>query len=98
MTTINDNEDSIAIRIDLSRSSSYQRLLRVATRVLAMHYKSSNLSLRNMCRPLTANNLEDACMLWVQEVKKLLLEKFRRGEFKRLGVKIKKDGLLTTSS
>ena len=97
MTAINDSEDSLTARIDVSRFSSYQRLLRVTARVLVMYNKLSNLSFRIMCRPLNARDLQDACMFWVREAQILLLDTFRRGKFKRLGVKIKEDGPLATS-
>ena len=61
-----EKEDNFAKRIDLSRFSSYQRLLRVTARVLAIYDKSSKSSFKNVCKQLTAHDLEKAFMFWVQ--------------------------------
>ena len=93
-----ENEDNLAKRIDISRFSSYQRLLRVTARVLAMYDKSSKPSLKNVCKQLTAQDLEKAFMFWVQETQRLFQENFRNGKYKRLRVTMKDNGLLSTSS
>ena len=54
--------------------------------VLAMYNKSSKLSIKNVCKQLTAQDLEKASMFWVQEAQRSLQENFRNGKYKRLGV------------
>ena len=50
-----------------------------------------------MCKQLTAHDLEKAFMFWVQEAQRLLQENFRNGKYKRLGVSMKDNGLLSKS-
>ena len=50
-----------------------------------------------MCKQLTAKDLKKAFMVWVQEAQRSLQENFRNGKYKRLGVTMKDNGLLSTS-
>ena len=50
-----------------------------------------------MCKQLTAQDLKKAFMVWVQEAQRSLQENFRNGKYKRLGVTMKDNGLLSTS-
>ena len=43
-------KENLAKRIDISKFSSYQRLLRVAATVLFMYNKSSKASFKNVCK------------------------------------------------
>ena len=53
-------EETLASRIDLNRFSSYQRLLRVTARVLAMYQKEAKLSFTNAVDALIYINIKIA--------------------------------------
>ena len=97
LTILKENEDNLAKIIDMSQFSSYQRLLRVTARDLAMYDKSSKKLFKNVCEQLTAQDLEKAFMFWVQEAQGSLQGNFRNDKYKSLGVTRKDNGLLSTS-
>ena len=77
-------EESLASRINLNRFSSYQRLLRVTARVLAMYQKEPKLSFTNAIDALTHVTIKKAEQFWYLEAQQIMKEDILPGEMKGL--------------
>ena len=86
-------KENLMDRIDISRFSSYERLIRVTAKILSLYdrFKSENQGKIVDCE--ARKYLEQAEMLWLLEVQKDLKEKVANGKLKRHCPRIK-DGLL----
>ena len=87
-------EDSLAARIDLSKHSSYIKLIRVRARVLAMFQYDQKLSFKNAAKVLTPADIAKAEKFWILEAQKSMRRDLESGKFKRICPKTRSDGVI----
>ena len=86
--------ETLAHRIQIDRHSSFQKIIRVTARVLAL-YNRENLSLKNVGKHLTKIELKEAEVFWVREAQRKLGS---LTQYKRLGPRIRNDGVVVVGS
>lgn len=93
LTTLAAELDSLARRIDINRHSSYNKLLRVTARVLAM-YAREPISLKNATKTLTPDDISKAERFWIIDAQRTMLTDVKKSKYKRLYPKRREDGVI----
>lgn len=93
LTTLAAEQDSLARRIDINRHSSYNKLLRVTARVLAM-YAREPVSLKNATKTLTPDDISKAERFWIIDAQRKMLTDVKKSKYKRLCPKRREDGVI----
>ena len=86
--------DSIASRIDITRYSSYMRLLRVTARVLAVFKRSPVPSLYHLADIVNLDQLNEAEKFWIKEAQSQYSDKDLKHRLQRLGAKRNDEGII----
>lgn len=79
LTTLAAEQDSLARRIDINRHSSYNKLLRVTARVLAM-YAREPISLKNATKTLTPDDISKAERFWIIDAQSVCIQSAEKME------------------
>ncbi|XP_038055193.1 uncharacterized protein LOC119727400 [Patiria miniata] len=93
--------DNLASRIDISRYSSYDKLLKVTARVLAI-YERRNL--RGATKVLTAEDIVQAELFWIKECQKPLMTTLKDDKktfdklYAKLCPKVRDDGVMVVGA
>ena len=86
--------DSLALRISIERYSSYKRLLRVTSRVLAMYNRFPIPSLYNAIHELSLHDLQRAEEFWIKDAQSVFTDTDISHRLKRLGPKKQDNGII----
>lgn len=93
LTTLTAEQDLLARRIDINRHSSYNKLLRVTARVLAMYVRAP-VSLKNATKTLTPDDISKAERFWIIDAQRKMLTDVKKSKYKRLCPKRREDGVI----
>ena len=85
--------DSLAARINISRFSQYNRLVRVTARILAAYRPPP--ALKNIVLDVSASQLKQAEIFWVREAQSKISDEDLKHKYVRLSPKRQPDGLIT---
>ena len=66
-TNIEAFQDTLAGRIDISKYSNYNKLLRVTARIMKLYDRNPKSSLKNATNDLTPHDVEKAELFWIRE-------------------------------
>ena len=77
-------QDTLAGRIDITKYSNYNKLLRVTARVLKLYDRNPKTSLKNATRDLTPHDLERAELFWMREAQQDHGEGYRERELQKI--------------
>ena len=83
-----------AAAIDITRCSSYNKLMRVTARVIATASKNPKPSLKNTGKTLTPTDIKKAETFWIKKAQESMKNKLDEGEFKRLCPRTRDDGIV----
>ena len=98
MTTQVMVNDTTSPEIDITRYSSYTKLIRVTARVLAVGQRNPRPSLKNAAKTLTPADIERAEIFWIRKAQESLKEQVIEGKFKRLCPRTREDGIIVVGS
>ena len=84
--------------IDITRYSSYTKLIRVTARVLAVGQRNLRPSLKNAAKTLTPADIGRAEIFWIRKAQESLKEQVIEGKFKRLCPRTREDGIIVIGS
>ena len=87
------HKDSLAMRINIDRFSSYTKLLKVTVRVLAMCKKRPKPSFKNIAVSLTPEDIANAEIFWIFEVQRKIKGDIMKGRYKLLCPRQRADGI-----
>ena len=93
-TATNIRDRSLAARIDINKYSSYTKLTRIISRVLAMYKRKPKLTFSNAVRSLTSEDINKAETFWIKEAQKLITADAIKRNYKRLSPKFRNDGII----
>lgn len=93
-TVLHDDKTPIMDFFNLNRYSSYTKLLRVTSRVMAA---IQSKSFRAIAKNVTSEDMQEAERLWVKEVQREYSRDWPK-RFERLGPAIDKDGIITVGN
>ena len=80
--------------VDINRYSSYNHLLRVTARVLAVFKRQTRPSLLNIGNELNISSLEEAEEFWIRDAQSEMTDKVIADRFNRLGARRREDGIV----
>ena len=83
-----------AAAIDITRYSSYNKLMRVTARIIATASKNPRPSLKNIGKTLTPTYIQKAETFWIKKAQESMKKKIDEGEFKRLCLRTRDDGIV----
>ena len=92
-TNIERFEDTLAGRIDITKYSDYNKLLRVTARVIKIYDRNPKASLKNATSDLIPLDIEKAELFWIREVQQNMGKDIQNGKYKRLCPKMREDGV-----
>ena len=87
------SKDSLAGRIDITRFSGYNKLLRVTARVLAVYRPPS--ALKNIALDVDASHMNEAEQFWVREAQRSISDEDLKHRLVKLSPKRQPNGLIT---
>ena len=77
-------QDTLAGRIDITKYSNYNKLLKVTARVLKLYDRNPKTSLKNATRDLTPHDLERAELFWMRGAQQDHGEGYRERELQKI--------------
>ena len=86
--------DDVSSRIDISRYSSYNKLLRVTARVLAVYKRLPSPSLLRLADEVTVNDIKEAEMFWIKKAQSQYSDKDLTNRLQRLGARRNNEGII----
>ncbi|XP_068674368.1 uncharacterized protein [Montipora foliosa] len=92
-TNIEAFQDTLAGRIDISKYSNYNKLLRVTARIMKLYDRNPKSSLKNATNDLTPHDVEKAELFWIREAQQNMGKDIENGKYKRLCPKMREDGV-----
>ena len=98
MTTQVTVNDTTSPEIDITRYSSYTKLIRVTARVLPVGQRNPRPSLKNAAKTLTPADSERAEIFWIRKAQESSKEQVIKGKFKRLCPRTREDGIIVVRS
>ena len=87
-------EEKIMNVIDITRFSSYIKLLHVTARILSVFMNKTSFSLFNMCLDINISVLKKAEDYWIRDAQYKYLDRINSNELKRLSAKINDRGII----
>ena len=88
------SEVEIVKTVDINRFSSYNKLLRVTARVLAVFKPQPRPSLLSIGNELSISSLEEAEEFWIRDAQSQITDKEIANRFSRLGARRRDDGIV----
>ena len=88
-------EDTLAKRINIDNYSTFEKLLRVTARVLAMYHKLPRTTFKNVTKVLTPEDITNAEQFWILQAQKIMHEDLKKSKYKRLCPRKRNDGIYT---
>ena len=79
----NEENMSLAEKIDIERHSKYRKLINSTARIMQVFYDEKP-SLKNIFEPPSSINIEKAELFWVKEAQKSLSDGLKKGNYRRL--------------
>ncbi|XP_068704135.1 uncharacterized protein [Montipora capricornis] len=96
INTVNKIEkDTLAKRINIDKYSTFEKLLRVTARVLAMYHKVPRTTFKNVTKVLTPEDIANAEQFWILQAQKIMHEDLKKGKYKRLCPRKRNNGIYT---
>lgn len=92
-TNIEAFQDTLAGRIDISKFSNYNELLRVTAGIMKLYDRNPKSSLKNATNDLTPHDVEKAELLWIRRAQQNMGKDIENGKYKRLCPKMREDGV-----
>ena len=80
-------------RIDISRFSSYLKLLFTTARVLSFYKRMPVYSFRNALLTPTSDDINEALNFWIRDAQSIFDEKIIQRDYSRLSPKCRHDGI-----
>ena len=75
-------QDTLAGRIDISKYSNYNKLLRVTARIMKLYDRNPKSSLKNATDDLTPDDVEKAELFWIREAQQNMGKDIENGKYK----------------
>ena len=88
-------EDTLAERINIDNYSNFEKLLRVAARILVMYHKLPRTTFKNVTKVLTPEDITNAEQFWILQAQKIMHEDLKKGKYKHLCPRKCSDGIYT---
>ena len=86
-------QDTLVGRIDISKYSNYNKLLRVTAIIMNLYDRNPKSSLKNATNDLTPQDVEKAELFWIREARQSMGKDIENGKYKRLCPKMREDGV-----
>ena len=83
--------------IDITRHSSYPKLIRVSAMVIATAQTFPKPSLKNAVKILTTTDIEKAETFWIKKAQESVKQELNEGKFKRLCPRTCEDGIIVVN-
>jgi len=83
-TNIERFQDTLAGRIDITKYSNYNKLLRVTARIMKIYDRNPISSLKNATSELTPHDVEKVELFWIREAQQNMGKDIENGKYKRL--------------
>ena len=86
-TTVQKLPDNVEVSINIvnkieeDKHSTFEKLLRVTARVLALHHKMTRTTFKNVTKVLTPEDIANAEQFWILQAQKIVHADLKKGQF-----------------